>query len=235
MSNTYFQFKQFRIEQDQCAMKVSTDACLLGAVTSTPAEGKILDIGTGTGILSLLLAQRCHCMIDAAELDEASFRQAASNVAHSKWNDRIHVVHTDIRLYHSLTKYALIICNPPFYENHFKSPSSQKNKAKHAEHLSYQELLEAVKRNLSADGVFSVLLPANCAERFMKQAVTFELHPHKRFLISEDDKQPFKRHIILFSQHPSTTITETALFIRDAEGNYSSSFRHLMHPYYLYL
>lgn len=235
MSNTYFQFKQFRIEQDQCAMKVSTDACILGAVSPTPDEGKILDIGTGTGVLSLLLAQRCHCMIDAAELDEASFLQAASNVAHSEWKDRIRVVHTDIRLYHSSTRYELIICNPPFYENHFKSPSLKKNKAKHAEQLSYQELLDAVKRNLSADGIFSVLLPANSAERFMKQAVTAALYPYKRFLISERDNQPFKRHIILFSQHLSNTVTETAISIRDAEGNYSATFRHLMHPYYLNL
>ncbi|MEP7128610.1 MAG: methyltransferase, partial [Chitinophagales bacterium] len=137
MSNTYFQFKQFRIDQDQSAMKVATDACILGAATPAPADGAILDIGTGTGLLSLMIAQKCSGRIDAVELDEGSFHQATSNVQNSLWKDRINVIHSDVRTFHPNKKYDLIICNPPFFENHFKSPFLQKNKAKHAVQLSY--------------------------------------------------------------------------------------------------
>ncbi len=216
-------------------MKVSTDACILGAFTPATAKGRMLDIGTGSGLLSLMLAQRCNSLIDAAELDEPSFQQAADNVANSKWKDRIRVIHTDIRMYHASPKYALIICNPPFYENHFQSPSLKKNKAKHALQLSYQELLEVVKRNLEPDGIFSVLLPSNSAERFMQLAGGVALQACKRMLIKERDHHPVKRQIILFSTNLDLPLTETTLTIRDTDGHYSTEFRQLLHPYYLHL
>lgn len=216
-------------------MKVATDACILGAVTPAFADGAILDIGTGTGLLSLMMAQKCSSRIDAVELDEASFLQATANVQNSLWKDRINVINTDVRTFHHRGKYNLIICNPPFYEKHFKSPYLKKNKAKHAEQLSYQELIDVIKRSLNAHGMFSVLLPANSSERFIKQASLSELYVNERILIRENEQQEVIRHIIFFSNNATDQQTEKILVIKNGDGTYSKSFIELMQPYYLQL
>lgn len=235
MSNTYFQFKQFRINQDQSAMKVATDACILGAVTPVPEQGAVLDIGTGTGLLSLMIAQRCDCSIDAVELDEKSFKQAEKNVIESPWSHHIKVHHADIRSFHASQKYDLVICNPPFYENHLRSISAAKNTAKHAAQLSFEELVDAIKRNLKPDGIFSVLLPANMNEKFTGLCETAQLNIAQQVLIRDNEAQDIIRIITFFSFKIQQKAESILLTIKDAAGNYSPQFTQLLNPYYLHL
>ncbi|MGN6568280.1 MAG: tRNA1(Val) (adenine(37)-N6)-methyltransferase, partial [Flavipsychrobacter sp.] len=143
MSNQYFQFKQFRIEQDKCAMKVSTDACIQGAWTPIHDHVRhVLDIGTGTGLLSLMLAQRDPRMhIDAVELDEQAATQAKENIVSSPFSERIDIIHGDAKEYQANQQYDLIICNPPFFQNSLLGDNSKRNTARHTLSFSYEDLL----------------------------------------------------------------------------------------------
>jgi tRNA1Val (adenine37-N6)-methyltransferase len=177
MSNTYFQFKQFIIHQDRCAMKVCTDACLFGAWVADSAwslksgAGSVLDIGAGTGLLSLMLAQKTGALIDAVELDEDAAEQAAENFETTPWKDRLQVIRADARTVHLGRKYDLIISNPPFFENDLKSVDTRRNLALHSEALSLEELLGVIKKHLADDGQFAVLLPYHRKEIFTGLAI----------------------------------------------------------------
>ncbi|MET4758482.1 tRNA1(Val) (adenine(37)-N6)-methyltransferase [Endozoicomonas sp. NE40] len=148
-SNTYFQFKQFRVDQDQCAMKVTMDACLFGALVDVEESQRILDIGTGTGLLSLMAAQRSSAHIDAVELDDDAARQARQNVAQSPWSDRITVTQSAIQQFFGAPDgYDTIICNPPFFENSLKAANDKRTMARHTESLSFSDLVQATSRLL---------------------------------------------------------------------------------------
>src|SRR5215831_18097201 len=140
MSNAFFQFKQFRVDQDRSAMKVTTDACILGASIPVPVYGKILDVGAGTGLLSLMMAQRTQCDIDGVEVDEESYRQAHENFQNSPWSDRLKIVHDDFKKFNPDYKYDLVITNPPFYENSYRSANPALNAAKHNDRLPFKDL-----------------------------------------------------------------------------------------------
>jgi tRNA1Val (adenine37-N6)-methyltransferase len=144
MANSYFDFKQFRIEQGNCGMKVSTDACIQGAWTPVPHGAcRILDAGAGTGLLSLMLAQRApEVMIDALEIDEAAAIQAGENISASAFADRIHIHHQDVRSFQPEDQYDLIICNPPFFINSLNSPEAARNLARHNHTLQQKDLLD---------------------------------------------------------------------------------------------
>src|SRR3982750_4258430 len=165
MSNTYFQFKEFRIDQERTAMKVTTDGCLLGAWASqlisgdSLHQGQVLDIGTGTGLLSLMIAQVTNHRIDSVEMEDQAAIQALENIAHSKWKDRIQLIHADIREYTTECRYDYIVSNPPFYENELKSGRQEKDMAHHDAGLSLTELFASIDRLLSPDGKFYLLLP----------------------------------------------------------------------------
>lgn len=217
-------------------MKVSTDACIFGAYTAVPETGNILDIGTGTGLLALMIAQRSLCKIDAVEIDEQSFLQAASNILKSPWSNRIHLYHADIRKFASRNKYDLIICNPPFFEKHLKSPSAQKNKAKHADQLSLEELMTVVKKHLkNPDGKFSVLLPAKITSHLLDTASRYNLYPEKQLLIRDNPSRPVIRAITQFSLYEKLYYTIEKLETKDNSGQYSEDFLKLLRPFYLYL
>jgi tRNA1Val (adenine37-N6)-methyltransferase len=178
MPNNYFQFKQFTIHQDRCAMKVTTDACFFGAwavervqsreygvgsresiVDSRKVKtARILDIGAGTGLLSIMLAQKSNATIDAIEIDKDASEQAGENINGSPWKDRISIYHADVTEFLFPSQYDVIISNPPFYENELKSVDAKRNIAHH-EGLTLQQLLTVIKKNLSDDGKFFLLLP----------------------------------------------------------------------------
>ncbi len=216
-------------------MKVSTDACLFGAITPVSENDSVLDIGTGTGLLALMLAQKCNCEIDAVERDAPSYSQAVTNVLMSPWSSRIKLHHTDIRLFHPGKKFSLIICNPPFFENHRRSSIAQQNTAKHADQLSFRELIEAVSKNLKSDGLFAVLLPANIIEKFVMLSAMSSLHVLYHVYISDRESLHPKRVITIFSPENQETKESNSIYIKDAGGNYSKQFRELLQPYYLHL
>ncbi|RFS26873.1 methyltransferase domain-containing protein [Chitinophaga silvatica] len=240
MANTFFQFKQFTVHQALCAMKVCTDACIQGAYTarylnqnnlSVPA---ILDLGAGTGLLSLLLAQQTTSDITAVELDPGAARQATENFALSPWSDRLQLMQTDIRKLEASSTYNFIITNPPFYEDALKSGQAEKDQAMHATNLSYNELLRAINSLLAADGEISVLLPYQAFNSFMTLALQSNLFLKQRLDIRQTTSHSYFRTVGIFSRVATGTAVEE-LSIHDTSRNYTPEFIELLKPYYLYL
>jgi tRNA1Val (adenine37-N6)-methyltransferase len=237
MGNNYFQFRQFKIEQDRCAMKVSTDACIQGAWTPVLSFVKTaLDIGTGTGLLSLMLAQRNALVkIDAIEIDPSAAEQAAENIAASPWQERITLIQTDVRQYHFDNKYDLIICNPPFFVNSLLSDKRERNLARHNLSLSFQNLFDVIKANLDIQGYASVLLPST-EHKIWKSlveangwAIGRELHIIPRL------GQSANRVVSLCSPDEANELIQETMVIRDYTDQYTPEFVDLLSPFYLNL
>ncbi len=238
MANTYFQFKQFKIQQDKCAMKVCTDACLFGAWIADNLQNKncsdVLDIGAGTGLLSLMLAQKITAHIDAAEIDSNAFLQAKENFENSNWKERLHIFNTDICNFKPGKKYDFIISNPPFFENDLKSPHQNKNAAKHDTELNLETLSEIVKKLLLPAGHFAVLLPYHRTSYFISEAKQQGLYCNETVLVKQTAGHSYFRSMLLFSGNKTITV-EKKISIKGAEGNYTEAFSGLLKDYYLYL
>ncbi|CAN5687556.1 methyltransferase [soil metagenome] len=241
MANNYFQFKKFTIQQDQCSMKVCTDACIFGAYaarhlsTTNTAIKTILDIGTGTGLLSLLLAQKLATAdITALEINDSAALQANSNFNESPWSNRLQVLQTDVLQFNSTIRYDYIISNPPFFEADLKSPDKNKNAAKHDTTLTLEQLLQVADTNLSAVGIFAVLLPFHRVDYFVKLAAKQGLYLQEKLLVKHTASHPYFRGILLFTRIPAL-VEESELVIKNNTGDYTESFTGLLKDYYLYL
>jgi tRNA1Val (adenine37-N6)-methyltransferase len=238
MSNNYFKFKQFTVQQDQCAMKVCTDACLFGAWAGNRLQLKrpahILDIGTGTGLLSLMLAQQNMAAIEAVEIDPAAFLQAKENFAASPFTDRLQITNADIAGFTSGKKYDGIISNPPFFEDDLKSPQQNKNAAKHDTTLTLPVLLHRVKHLLTDDGWFAVLLPFHRADFFVTQSLQQNLFCNEKVVVRQTPGHHYFRAMLLFSANKTETANKE-ISIKDGQGNYTPEFISLLKDYYLYL
>jgi tRNA1Val (adenine37-N6)-methyltransferase len=242
MANSFFQFKQFIIHQDRCGMKVTTDACLFGSLlpTSSGGEGekKILEIGTGTGLLSLMYAQKnLSANIDAIEVDKEAYEQAKENFASSPWNNRINIIHGDVKTFPFEKNYDLIISNPPFYENELKSDNAKRNIALHNEGLLLEELLDTIKKNLKSDGRFYLLFPYKRNNEIDKLFTSKELAiNHKAFVRQSTDHGYFR--IIIAGTHQQEIETEfstSEISIWNNEQQYTAEFIALLKDYYLHL
>lgn len=239
MANNYFQFKQFTIHQDRCAMKVTTDACLFGGLVASYVKEKaiqsILDIGAGTGLLSLMLAQETASSIVGIEIEKNAAQQAIENVENSPWNNRVRIIETSIQTYTANTegKFDLIICNPPFFADDLKSPDPLRNQAMHEADLSLRDLLGAVQQLRSPNGFFALLLPYRRASDASKLADEKSLRVAKRIDIRQTPNHDYFRTALIFSEenarckHESITIK--------ASDAYTEAFQHVLAPYYLYL
>ena len=238
MSNNYFSFKQFTVQQSDCALKVCTDACLFGAWVAHQLTGNppatILDIGTGTGLLSLQLAQKLpSAFIDAVELDPAAAKQAAQNAAATNFNIQVH--NTDIKNYGG-KKYQHIISNPPFFENDLKSEHALKNQAMHSTTLTLQTLFTCVDDLLEPTGSFSVLLPfarANEVEA-LAGAHGFDV-AHKAVVQQTPNHTPFRvMYIFGKSGILNMDASETSIVIKET-NQYTPAFTSYLKDYYLFL
>ena len=220
-------------------MKVCTDACLFGAwiaeqVRSTKVEVRsVLDIGAGTGLLSLLLAQKTLVHVDAIEMDEAAAAQAADNFEDSPWKERLQVIEGDARNVHLGKKYDLIISNPPFFENDLKSANSQRNLALHSEQLGLTDLIDVIKKHLSETGQFAVLLPYHRKDEFEQLADNAGFFPVEIISVKQTPKHDYFRVMFLFSAIKGFVI-KTEIIIREGE-EYTSGFTALLSDYYLKL
>lgn len=234
MANTFFKFKQFTVHQEGSAMKVCTDACIQGAFTAAhlPAVSRLLDIGTGTGLLSLMLAQQTSAVIDAIELDEQAALQAVANFSASPWGDRLKVIQEDVRTF-SGERYPFIITNPPFYENDLKSANAKRNAAMHATSLGYEELLAVIKGLLTNDGAFSVLLPYGGFQRFrlLAEAAGFTLR--ELLEVRQTPSHGFFRAVGIFGVPGILNACEMSVY--DGQQQYTPAFSALLKEYYLYL
>lgn len=238
MSNNYFRFKQFTVQQEKGAMKVCTDACLFGAYVAdqvkTKAAHNILDIGTGTGLLSLMLAQRITALIDAVEIDKEASQQAKENFERSPWKERFTVFNTDALKFAAGKKYDCIISNPPFFENDLKSSDNNKNNAKHDTSLTLGQLLDVVNIHLTGDGIFAVLLPYHRVNFIIDAALKKGFHLNKKVLVKQTEKHDLFRGILIFSRHQALT-TDELIAIKTADEKYTVRFAELLKDYYLYL
>ena len=243
MANNYFQFKQFTIHQDRCAMKVTTDGCLFGAWVAKQVHSNkltvdsILDIGTGTGLLSLMVGQQSNASIDAIEIDKETYEQAKENAAASPWADRINIIHGDIREFQGLQQYDIIISNPPFYENELKSGNTKKNKAHHDEGLLLDDLLTIIQQNLSPKGEFYLLLPYKRNEEIENALAKNKLAISHKTLVKQSTLHNYFR-IILSGKHKNGKNEDFAtseIAIRNQKQEYTPEFINLLKDYYLHL
>jgi tRNA1Val (adenine37-N6)-methyltransferase len=243
MANPYFSFKQFSIHQDRSAMKVSTDACLFGAwvagiLQKEQATGNLLDIGTGTGLLSLMLAQKIPGIsIDAVELDKEAAQQAAANVAASPYAGQVNVVEADIRTCHLPPTYDTIISNPPFYEGDLKSTDRVRNIAHHDEGLLLEELLDLIRHKLSDKGRFYLLWPFKRKEDILQGLSKKNLHLTRMMTVKQTvQHNPFR--LMLEGRIAAKGAMEpecSEMAIRDDADQYTTVFTELLKDYYLYL
>ncbi|HLR37300.1 MAG TPA: methyltransferase [Chitinophagaceae bacterium] len=239
MSNTYFQFKQFKIEQEYCAMKVCTDACLQGALAAREVlDNKpktILDIGTGTGLLSLMLAQNnAFKKHDAIEINKDAFKQAKENFTDNVLGKNIRLILGDIRFYAPDYQYDFIICNPPFYENALKSLSVAKKQAMHASHLDYDDLLSRLKLLLKPEGICSLMLPFDFEKDMVYRSGNTNIYPYKIVRVkNKKEKSPFRS--LLFLRKGKHKVDYDEIVIRNSDNSYTEEFQYFLRPYYLNL
>jgi len=237
MANSFFKFKQFTVHQDKCAMKVCTDACLFGAIAAQIKAANALDIGAGTGLLSLMFAQKNNlAKIDAVEIDDNAFAQAKENFSVVDFAKNIQVHHRSIQDF-SVNKneqYDLIFSNPPFFENDLKSPNDARNSALHSSKLTLKELAETVQKLLSENGVFGLLLPYARTEYFIRLAQKENLFLQKKYLIRQSSERHFFRSILFFGKKPTNCVMEE-ITIKETDDKYSLRFIELLKDYYLYL
>jgi tRNA1Val (adenine37-N6)-methyltransferase len=247
MANPYFKFKKFTIQQDRCAMKVTTDACLLGAWAADKIEkiaspiSNVLDIGTGTGLLSLMLAQKKSGLaIDAIELDAAAAIQAQENITSSSWKENITVWQGDAReMAFTLAKeFDIVISNPPFYENELTSADAKKNIAHHESGLLVDELLQIISGVLAPEGSFFLLLPY---KRMMEAGLLFQknhLAIIDTTLVRQSTSHDFFRILVSGKRSSEDSIgsySKNEISICDADRQYTNEFTALLKDYYLYL
>lgn len=232
-----FQFKQFSLEQDRCAMKIGTDGVLLGAWTPIQnGPNSILDIGTGTGIIALMLAQRSSAnQIDALEIDEEAYEQSTDNFENSTWNDRLYCFHAglDEFIEEPEDEYDLIVSNPPFYTDDFKSATEQRDLARFADAMPFEDLIEAADLLLSENGIFSVIIPFKEEENFLALAKEYELYPFKITRVKGTPTTEIKRSLLAFCRNENADFLVDELIIETARHIYTLEYIELTKDFYL--
>ena len=232
-----FQFKQFTVKQNRCAMKVGTDGVLLGAWSPIPENCfSILDIGTGTGIIALMMAQRSQVeQVDAIEIDEDAYEQAVENFENSPWNDRLFCFHAglDEFIEEPEDEYDLIICNPPFYSENYKTADEQRDLARFQDAMPFEMLVEAADLLLSENGIFSVIVPFKEEAHFLALAKEFELYPLKITRVKGTPTSEIKRSLLAFSRNEISNIDINELVIETERHVYTEEYIGLTKDFYL--
>lgn len=235
MSNA-FQFKQFTVAQDRCAMKVGTDGVLLGAWTPIKhSPNSILDIGAGTGLISLMLAQRAFAeLIDGVEIHPEAYEQCVENFEASPWNDRLFCYHASLQEFVEEIEdtYDLIVSNPPFYAENYSSGNTARDLARQNQSLPIEELLEAVASLLSKEGVFSVIIPFKEEDRILTLAQKKRLFPFQITRVKGTSNSEIKRSLIAFS-FKSLVLAKKELILETSRHQYTAEYIALTKDFYL--
>lgn len=235
MANPFFQFKQFTVYHDKCAMKVGTDGVLLGAWTQTAEARNILDIGTGTGLIALMLAQRTTAIIDAIDIDADACLQAKENSQASPFSDRIHIHHQPLASFKKGKKetYDLIVSNPPYFVHSLKSPEEKRNLARHTESLSLEELIGDSKEMLSPSGRICLILPSDQEEILRQTIERHTLYIRRRTHVIPVSGGTVKRILIELSKTPAVHIETEELVLEEKRHQYTPQYTALTQAYYL--
>ena len=234
MSNSYFKFKQFTIEQDGCAMKVGTDGCLLGAWFDTTNSKRILDIGAGTGLISIMAAQRSNAQITGIEIDSTAAGKAIENVNNSPWSNRVTIVNADLNIYTPSEPFDTIVSNPPFFENSLKCDDKQRSLARHSDTLSPEQFFAKANELLTSDGKISIIIPSDNATRWEAEAIIKGFSLQRATAVRTTPKKAAKRTLIEFGRTTCTPI-KSELILEDQPGIYSKEATGLLKDFYLKL
>lgn len=230
-----FTFKQFHIDHSRCAMKVGTDGTLLGAWTTLPDSGRILDIGTGTGLIAIMAAQRSpQSRITAIDIDEECIAQARENVIHSPWPDRVEVIHSSLQEFSVEERFDLVITNPPYFVDSLLSPDAARSTARHTDSLPFVDLVKGVERLLTPEGRFALILPPPEMERLLSVARA-RLFPERRCEVWTTPKSGCRRVMMeLRLSPPEGKPRQERLIIEDSgPQGYSDEYRSLTRDFYL--
>jgi tRNA1Val (adenine37-N6)-methyltransferase len=233
MANNYFSFKQFTIFQEKSAFKVGTDGVLLGAVANVDGVGKILDIGSGTGLIALMLAQRCNAEIVAIEPDYESYVQARDNIGNCKWSTRIKIENCDLQSYTGNEKFDLIVTNPPFFKDSLKNPDLRKSSARHTDSLSSADLLSGVARLLNDIGIFQVIMPYVEGTILIAEAHRVGLFCNSILKIRPLPTSEIKRLILTFGREKAIPVEKFLTIEKGKRHEFTEDYINLTRNFYL--
>lgn len=236
LANDYFQFKAFTIWQKNTAMKVGTDGVLLGAWARVPTQGKLLDVGTGTGLIAIMLAQRSKANITAIEIDREAYLQAYKNIQECCWHRRITPIHQSFGEFyrHSGKHFDGIVCNPPYFQNTYRPSGSGRNRARNNAMLPYQELVEGSARLLKPKGMLSVIVPYKEAEGLIELALHAGLFCVQRMNILPTPHKEPKRVMLGFKREKQPLFEEWLTIETGRRHHYTPAYRSLTRDFYLF-
>lgn len=235
MSRDSFTFKQFVVQQGRCAMKVGTDGTLLGAwAVLERNDGRILDIGTGTGLMALMMAQRySEARVTAIDIDAAAVEQANENVQDSPFAERIQVSQADVNAFETLEPYDAIVCNPPYFDKALTCPDNQRTQARHTLTLSYRQLMAAAWRLLSDEGLFSVIIPNDYFQQMESEIHLAGFFQTRIYGVRTVVGKPIKRYLIELRKHPKKEMIKKDVMIENASNVRSEWYQELTKDFYI--
>ena len=227
-----FRFKRFSLRNEASALKLGTDAVLLGAsMTIFPQDGRMLDVGTGTGVIALMAAQRSSAQIDAIDSDGASAGEASANFADSPWPERLHAETVPLQLYRPGAGYDLIFSNPPYYDRSLVNPDVRQTAARHTESLSYADICAFASEHLNPEGRLSLILPAETERALLRTAASFGLYPFRLLRVRTTASKPFRRIVAEFSRSKGP-LSEESLVLQEGPSR-SEEYSSLTKDFYL--
>jgi tRNA1Val (adenine37-N6)-methyltransferase len=233
MMKNAFKFKQFEVDQTDCAMRINTDGVLLGAVASKTNPCRILDIGTGTGVIALMLAQRFpEAFVDAVEIDGLAAQSAARNAENSLFSKRLRVLHTAIEDYNSAVPYDLIVSNPPYFVNDLKNKEHRKGVARHTDALFFEQMLKRVDSLLSKGGCFWFILPVKQAEITVTIAANYGMLPVEIIHLYSDETKTAFRWIVCLD-YSGAALKHQNLYIYASRGVHTDAYKQLLKDFFL--
>ena len=231
---TVFQFKQFTVDDSRCAQKVGTDSVLLGAWAQVEGARRILDIGTGSGLLALMAAQRApKAQVVGVEIDPQAVCQARENVAQSSFRQRIEIVEQDVKVFRTQEPFDCILSNPPYFLETTLPPDDSRALARHVQFLTFDELTHAVDALLSPSGLFHVILPLDHVREFVTQSLIVGLNLTRRCLVRTVWHKPPRRALLTFSRPVPAAVTEEELILQQPDGSRTDAYSLLAKDFYL--
>ncbi|MCF0207647.1 MAG: methyltransferase [Bacteroidales bacterium] len=233
MEDSFFTFKQFRVRHRKSIMKVGTDGVLLGAYADCKDAKRVLDIGTGSGLLCLMIAQKCDALIHGIDINSEAVDIARQNVAESDWSQRIEIFDSAVQDFRPSEKYDLIVSNPPYYSTDVPAPEKGRALARHDNSLSHSQLAEAIDRLMADDGRCFVIYPTDAAEDFENHAREYGLCVRKKLLVSSRANSPHIRQILMLERQSGDVETEFLNIENDARHDFSEKYKLLTKDYYL--
>lgn len=235
MPNNYFKFKQFVIYQDKCAMKVGTDGVLLGAWTCCENREKVLDIGTGTGLIALMIAQKSNAQIDAVEIDQDACQQAKDNVLKSPWKEKVTIINQAFQEYadSATNKYDLIVSNPPYFQNSLFAPDKNRTNARHNSNLELEDIIHGALKLLTDKGSLSIILPYLEGNMFIVKASEYGLYCVRQTKVLPKPNYEPKRLLLEFMKTKKPLDEQEIIIELNQRHQYSEAYKNLTKDFYL--